>query len=270
LLQQVGAFLLCVPPVHGGIAVAGWYTLFFIVFNIGNSACSGPFDAMMIESTRDDDDYRIFTTVVFPICGLIGGGSGILVTLISPIMAAVISFTVNLISTLLLVYRVETPVIRVTARNPDLIPSVRIAARTHEFKSIFLYKVLINSAITIFLACYAYYLLIGFDIKDIKKYVQLLIVIAYAAAGVGICTTIACNWLLRFVDKVQFLQTLLLMGAVFTFVSIFVILPSSSSLTGYVVVCVLVAMLGFPGRLVETLILRDLVVYDTFTTGIVL
>lgn len=260
--------MLCLPPFEGGVAIFGWFTFSFLLYSIGNQCFNGPFDSMMIESTRDDDEYRKLYTIYFPISGFLGGVVGVLLTIALPPLAGFLSIICATVSLYLLITQLETPKLREAPKNPDLIPSIRISCRTNEFRSVFAYKVIITSVVNIFTAVYGYYLLLAFDFSDLSKYTNLLVIIALVSAIFGIIINIICYWVLQRLDKIKFLLAILLIGSALCFASFFTILPGRSSFIGYVGLCIAVVIVGFPARLVESLVVRDLVVYDSFITGI--
>ena len=266
-IKGFSIFMLTIPISHHGDAIFGWYILFFTLFQIGTEFSDGPFDAWMIESTKDDEDFRKIYSVSGPLGGFLGGICGLIFTLFFPIFGSIIYLIGGGIFTYLIVMFVTSQVIRKQPPLPDLIPSLRICSRTNEFFSIFYLKVLIDSGINIFVTVVGFYLLIGFNIHTVKAYINILLLGTIIGASIGIPLTIFMNWVLKKYDKIQIYLILIGTVVLLGFVAFFVISPIVNSFEGYFTILCLMNIISYPAKLFDRLIIKDLITYDTFITG---
>jgi Na+/melibiose symporter-like transporter len=267
LVKAIALLFLSAPLFKSGQAVFGWYTLFYTLFQIGTELTDGPFDAWMIETSRDDEDYRKIYSVAGPIGGFIGGVTGLVLTIFFPLVGALIFLIGSGLMTYLTVSYISSHVTRVQPALPELVPSVRICARTNEFQSIFCLRVLVNSGANIFITVVGYYVLIGFDINNVKAYVNYLLIGSVIGASIGIPLTVMMNWILVRYDKITLYLTLMVLVIFLGFVAFFVTIPGVNSFEGYLTVLSLINALSYPAKLFDQLIIRDLITYDNFMTG---
>lgn len=265
-VRAVALLFLCSPPVKSGVAVFGWYTLFYVLFQFGSELSDSPFDAWMIEMTKDDEDYRKIYSVAGPIGGFLGGISGLVLTLFFPLVGSFIFIVGAGIFTYLLVVYISSPVTRKT-HLPELVPSLRICARTNEFKSVFCLRVLIDSGVNIFITVVGYYVLIGFDLEKVSSYVNYLMYGSIAGACLGIPLTVTMNWVLLWYDKITLYLIVISLVFVLGILAFLITTPGLNSFEGYFILLCLINTLSYPAKLFDRLIIRDLVIYDTFMTG---
>lgn len=222
----------------------------------------------MIESTKDDNDYRKIYSVAGPIGGFLGGICGLGLTVFFPIIGSILYVIGGGIFTYLIVRYLSSHVMRKQSILPDLIPSFRICSRTNEFHSIFYLKVLIDSGINIFITVVSYYLLIGFHINKVKSYVNILLLGSIVGASIGIPLTIFMNWILKKYDKIQLYLVLIVIVIFLGFIAFVVASPMINSFKGYFIILCFMNVLSYPAKLFDKLIIRDLITYDTFITGL--
>jgi Na+/melibiose symporter-like transporter len=266
VVKGIALVFLCSPPRKSGVAVFGWYTLFYVLFQFGAELSDSPFDAWMIEMTKDDEDYRKIYSVAGPIGGFLGGISGIVLAMLFPLVGSFVFIIGGGIFTYLLVAWISSPVTR-KVPLPELVPSLRICARTNEFKSVFCLRVLVDSGVNIFITVVGYYVLIGFDLEKISSYVNYLLYGSIAGACIGIPLTVMMNWVLYWYDKITLYLILVSLVFVLGFVAFVITTPGLNSFEGYFILLCLMNTLSYPAKLFDRLIIRDLVTYDSFMTG---
>ena len=267
--KAVSLFLLVLPPSQEQDVLIGWFCAFLSLFFVGDALGSNPFDSWMVESTASDEDYTRIMSLSSPIGGLLGQllGAGLLYT--SPVACGVVFLAGIALGTWMMVVYIPNVVYRAAPPLPDLIPSVRICTQTVEFRKMLVNKVLIGAAIAIFSNIAFFYLMIGFrNVNDVNGAANWFIIVAGIAAFAGVILMVACNWLFKVWDKldVYLFQAwaVMLLSLVCFFVSLD---GGDDALYLYIAIAAGMASLAFPIRLMDTLFVRDLVIYDTFITG---
>jgi Na+/melibiose symporter-like transporter len=166
------------------------------------------------------------------------------------------------------VYYIPSIVHQQVAKLPPLIPSMRIASRTNEFRTIFTNRVLIGSATGIFAGAASFLFLIGFGLSTTSDFVIYSILLAVVGLIVSLFVNIGMNWLLQYVEK---LRVYLILAATVTVLSTIAFIPANFSNTSAFVVLLIftliLSIISAPIGLIESLMVRDLIVYDTFITG---
>lgn len=269
-LSAISLVLLTMPPSDDGTALAGWFTLFYITFGIGQATMTNPLSSWFIESSRDSQDYLRITTLCLPPALFVGGVLAIASIVSSPMIGSAVSLVFGMIALYALVTNVPNPVVTTVEKLPEIIPSVRIAYKTPEFRMIFLNKVIEGAATGMYFSAMNYLLLVGFtQIQKVSDMVIYTLAYTVISGTVGLALVVACNWFLQGREKLtvflNLTRALALMGLVSFFVSIF---GDSWAFTTVYVIYLLVGVLSAPLLLVNSLFVRDLVVFDTFTTGL--
>lgn len=269
-LKAISMFLLVLPPSQEQSVLIGWYTAFLSTFFIGDAVYSSPFDSWLVESTCSDEDYTKIFAFSSPIGGFLGQIIGVVLLLVSPLSCGFV-FLIGLgIGTYLVVKYVSNVVYRKAPALPELIPSVRICTQTVEFRKMLTNKILISAAIAIFANIAGFYLLIGFkNVNKVSAVTNLIVISAGIAAVVGVFLMVACHWLFKKWDKLQVYRAQIFIVMFLSIVCFFVTLDTdNNALVLYIAVGAAMASLAFPIRLMDSLFVRDLVLYDTFLTGL--
>ena len=260
--------MVCIPPATSGTIVPVWYLISSVIAAAGRGITSNPFSSWIIESCIDNAEYRALTAIPFNIGIYIGALFGGLLVIFMPAVAAVVCVAGYSISTFLLVYYIPSIVHQQVAKLPPLIPSMRIASRTNEFRTIFTNRVLIGSATGIYGTAASLLYLIGFNLATNADFVIYSILGAIVILIASLFVNIGMNWLLRYVEK---LRVYLMLAAVVAVLSTIAFIPANFSNTAafvaFFIFTIILSIISAPIGLVETLMVRDLIVYDTFITG---
>lgn len=266
--MYVGTLMVCIPPATSGTIVPVWYLLSSVIAAAGRGITTNPFNSWIIESCVDNAEYRALTAIPFNIGTLLGALFGGLLVSFIPAVAAVASVAGYSVSTFLLVYYIPSIVHQQVAKLPPLIPSMRIASRTNEFRTIFTNRVLIGSATSIFSSAGSFLFLIGFGLSTNADFVTYSILLAVVSILGILFVNIGMNWLLRYVEK---LRMYLYLTAGVAVLSLAAFIPANFSniaaLVAFLVFTLLLSIIYGPISLIESLMVRDLIVYDTFITG---
>jgi Na+/melibiose symporter-like transporter len=261
--------LLVLPPSDNPTVLVIWFAIFYSLNVVGDSIRNYPYESWIIESSQDNADYLRLKSIVFPIALLLGGATSIVLYLLSPILCAVIYAIGGSCALVALVKYVPNHTLRAVEQQPSIIPSLRIAARTQEFRQIFLNCVLEATAVGMYFASTNYLLLFGFNyLETFQDYIVFTLVAGVVAGILGVGSSIACNWLLQKYDKIAVYLLLTRVLAAIGLVSF--VISSFMSETAFFVffalyVCVSVAY--SPLSLILRLFTRDLVTFDTFVNG---
>mmetsp|Transcript_25061 Transcript_25061/g.34425 ORF Transcript_25061/g.34425 Transcript_25061/m.34425 type:complete len:723 (-) Transcript_25061:146-2314(-) len=269
IVNAIGVLMVCAPPVTKGLFVTFWYLISSIIANIGKGIYTNPYQTWIIESCVDNSEYRQIQTIATNIGTLFGALFGGLLTIYFPIFGALISVVGGGITTFLLTWYIPSVVHRKVASLPPLIPSIRIAGRTNEFRTIFTNRVLIGTATGIFSTNGSLLLLLGFGLGTTQDFVTYTTVLAVAGALGGIACVVVCNWYLKYVEKLGlYLQLAALVTAISLIGFIVCIFTSQAAFFVFFVLILIAGIIYFPITLIESLMVRDLILYDTFTTGL--
>ena len=245
-----------------------WYLVSSIINSAGRGISSNPFSTWIIESCKDNSEYRSLVAIPFNVGSILGALFGGLLASFIPAVAAVAGVIGYGISTFLIVYYIPSVVRQQAAKLPPLIPSFRIASRTNEFRTIFTNRVLIQSAMGVFSTAGSLLLITGFNLGTNKDFVTYSILLAIISIIGILIANVSLNWLLRYVEK---LRVYLLLAALVAVLSLVAFIPACFTTTGALIVFlifeVILSVASGPIGLIESLMVRDLIVYDTFITG---
>ncbi len=245
-----------------------WYLVSSIINSAGRGISSNPFSTWIIESCKDNSEYRSLVAIPFNVGSILGALFGGLLASFIPAVAAVAGVIGYGISTFLIVYYIPSVVRQQAAKLPPLIPSFRIASRTNEFRTIFTNRVLIQSATGVFSTAGSLLLITGFNLGTNKDFVTYSILLAIISIIGILIANVSLNWLLRYVEKLRVYLVLAVLVAVLSLVAF---IPACFTTTGalivFLVFTVILSVASGPIGLIESLMVRDLIVYDTFITG---
>ena len=267
-MRAVSFLLLTVPPNSDDKkSLIIWFAVFKTTSAFGKGAYNNSFSAMLIENSANEADYMKFMSVTAPIASFLGGVTGLAVTATLPLLSAMIILIGGSISAFFLVKYSRFKETRPPEKQPDLIPSIRTACRSNEFRVIFINNVLLGSAIGIFANAAAFLNLIGFDvIEKQSEYVLYSILTTVATAITGIGIMISFNY---FVgegksEKITVYQRVCLYASL---LGVIVFFCSFTSFYAFFILTILILIVTFPFNLLSTLLIRDLLNYDVFITG---
>eukprot|EP01036_Dinobryon_divergens_P024033 gene24033-32444_t len=269
IISCVGTLMLCIPPGTSGLIVPLWYLLSSVIVSVGRGVSGNPYNSWLIESCINNAEYRALVTIPINIGTLTGALFGALLVAFIPIVAAVASVLGTIVSTCLLIYYVPSVVHQQVAKLPPLIPSLRMASRTNEFRTIFTNRVLIQGATSIFGNAASFLVLVGFNVASNSDFVIYSILLGVVGTIAGLCLNIAMNWLLRCVEKLRvYLNLAAAVMVLSTVAFIPANIPNATALVIFLLIIVLLTIVGYPIYLIESLMVRDLILYDTFITGL--
>ena len=127
---------------------------------------------------------------------------------------------------------------------------------------------MIQSTSSIALTTGTYLIILGFDkfslYKDIVPFLEL---VAYGSLLLGLLFIVALNWILKRYDKLPVYAVLTWTVAVVAVLAFFSSL-TSSGFYPFVFFLLILVVLSSPIGIIDTLFLRDLVIYDTFLSGL--
>lgn len=124
--------------------------------------------------------------------------------------------------------------------------------------------VLIDAGTTILQNFLQTFVLLNYSetVSDASKY--FLIIVVVGGAG-GAVISVACLWILKIFDKLhvyRFFLVVVSIGSIFLFIYTIVI----DDVTGFIAIAATVTLMAVPLNLINSFMVRDLVVYDTFVT----
>ena len=221
-----------------------------------------------MESSISSSDYRKISTLPITIGNFCGAVIGFGSLQLSP-TASTVGVAVFSVSVLLMVLFVPNELHRKAEKLPPIVPSLRIAARTKEFRSIFFNRVLIGSATQIFTSSASLLLLIGFsNIHTQKDFVFYSLAMGITSGTLGAFIVVFFNWYLLMVDKLTVYLRLTMVVTVASGIGFLATLGSSLyCFILYFLTNMTIGILYHPIIVVESFMLRDLIIFDTYSTG---
>lgn len=277
LIYVICIFALAFPP--GGFNLAnqkvlfGWGSLFTTIMYVAADWLYIPLNSWYIESTADNADFIKINTIPRNIGGAVGGLLGFLTSALIPTHVAYCVIMVILIvpTTSAFLYFVPNTQLNAVPKQPDLIPSLRTCMRSKEFKTIFINKCLLFSALSIATGLLTFLYVTGFFpaiecYKDIVPYIVVLTVIA-VIGSVVVQASLAC--ILAKYDKLAVYRTICTLTSVIAIV----IFPVSlaKGFTGFYLVIAMSLLLSYclaALYMIDSFFVRDLIVFDQFVTGL--
>mmetsp|Transcript_32482 Transcript_32482/g.44524 ORF Transcript_32482/g.44524 Transcript_32482/m.44524 type:complete len:595 (-) Transcript_32482:20-1804(-) len=236
---------------------------------MGSGLSGNPFTAWMMESSVNDTDHRKITTVPNTLGSFCGILTGFICLQISPFIASV-GAILSSASVYFLITFVPNVVHCKRESLPPIVPSIRIASRTKEFRNIFLNRVLIGSATSIFTSSASLLLLIGFsNIHTQKDFVFYSVCMGIVSGTVGVCIVVALNWYLTLVDKLTVYLRVTKFVTIASFVGFIATLGTNMPcFILYYLMNMSIGIMYHPIAVIESFMLRDLILYDTYSTGL--
>lgn len=235
---------------------------------MGGGLAANPFTSWLMESSTSSGDYRKISTLPCTAGNFVGMFLAFLSLQISPLFSTfgVLFFG---ISVFLMVLFVPNEVHRKTDHLPPIVPSIRIAARTKEFRSIFFNRVLIGSATNIFTSSASLLLLIGFsNIHTQKDFVFYSLAMGITSGTLGVIIVILFNWYLQIVDKLIVYLRITIVIVIASFVGFLATLSNSFyNFILYYLMNMVIGVLYHPVIAIEGFMLRDLILFDKYSTG---
>jgi len=256
---------------HDGGVMTAWYCLCQCIGFISFAIYETPFNSWMLESCADSAEYSQIQSKASPLAGVLGGICGILMVVISPITGAIISFVGGSVTTYFLIYNITSVVYQKAPKQPSLIPSVRVAMKTREFQQLFANQVLIGVATGCFGSSAAFILAFQFNVIVKTSGVTLyLIGAAFGGAIIGMLSLIPCQSMInKGYEKLNLLLKSIFLASAVGFIAFFLAIGQSDLLFYLFFIIMMVAIaISFPIGMIQKIMLRDLVVYDTFLTGL--
>jgi len=238
---------------------------------MGSGFCGNPFTAWMMESSINDSDHRKITTLPNTMGSFCGILFGFICLQISPLIAS-LGAVLSSVSVYFLIVCVPNIIHHKKEKHPPIVPSVRIASRTKEFRSIFMNRVLIGSATSIFTSSASLLLLIGFsNINTQKDFVFFSIFMGIASGTMGVCIVVALNWYLTLVDKLTVYLRITKLVTIASFIGFIATLGTTMPcFILYYLMNMTIGIMYHPIVAIESFMLRDLILYDTYSTGILM
>jgi Na+/melibiose symporter-like transporter len=263
---------LTTPPSKDGHVLTGWYTTFLGLYALGVGSFNPSFDSWVVESTRDDADFSKIRSVANPIGGAIGASVGFFLLYVSPIGLSIGTAIIGSCVLYVVVKYIPNKVFRTAPKTPELIPSVRICMQTTEFVKLMINSTLFSAASIIFLNTLLLSFILLYDAEKVQDAVNYTVVMSGVGGSLGVVLVISCNWLFKRFEKLNILR---IFFAIVGFLSICIFFASLShgenemyGEISYVIMGSVVLIIGFSVSLINNILLRDLVMFDKFLTGI--
>lgn len=225
-----------------------------------------PFKSWLIENSVDDEDYRRIRSVAVPIGALVGGISGTLLMVFSPVTCAYYNLIGGAIALALMIFFTPSKPFRESDRVPQIIPSIRLCSVSKEFRQVFINQVFIEGCINTYNAIMVLLLITSYDVKKEGTASMLYLLVSIIGGIIGVAFNVSCNWIFTKIDKLQVYKVLLWI-CVFICVITFFISFDPSNFLGVIIIGVIFGIIGAPANLIFNMFIRDLVIYDTFVTG---
>ena len=269
-LKCIACICLCNPPRENlsSTGITAWYLILYSLGASGSGLSSNPLTSWLMESSISSSDYRKISTLPITIGNFCGAVIGFGSLQLSP-TASTVGVAVFSVSVLLMVLFVPNELHRKAEKLPPIVPSLRIAARTKEFRSIFFNRVLIGSATQIFTSSASLLLLIGFsNIHTQKDFVFYSLAMGITSGTLGAFIVVFFNWYLLMVDKLTVYLRLTMVVTVASGIGFLATLGSSLyCFILYYLTNMTIGILYHPIIVVESFMLRDLIIFDTYSTG---
>jgi hypothetical protein len=265
-----GTFIPCGYDCSPGF-IAAWYFIVSMVASVG-SACIGlPYSSWLIESTVGEEDFTFINTVcgIVPrIIGFLGSGLAVYAAGEYVKYLTAVCTTLGLISAILLLVYVPNNTSRKVEKQPPLIPSMRTCFKTKEFSRVFFNETAIQTATALNSDCAQIFVILMVAGTQ-ATFVLLTVAQVVVASMIGLPLLIfLTTCYLKNHDKIvvyQFLTKFLCTSAVSAF--FLSIIPRIGPLMFWGLLLLLGAIY-FPVSFLQSLFVRDLIQFDTFTTGL--
>ncbi len=256
------------PSKSDGDVVSGWFTVFFPIYLVGLGCYNVPFDTWILESTKDDADFSKIRSVANPIGALFGAFIGFFVLRESPVAIGLIFAIGAPLSVAAAVLYVPNNVYRTAPRIPELIPSFRICMQSSGFRKLLVNTTCFSAAIAIFNSSLILILVMCFSVMKLDFAVTLVVYTSAFGGSLGVIFMILCNWLFKKYDKLNIMFVLLAVVFVLSIFMFFLTLASdSAALYIFIIFGSTIIVIGFGLNLINSVLLRDLIMFDSLVTG---
>jgi len=276
VIYVICIFALAFPP--GGFNLSnqkvlfGWGALFTTIVYIVADWLFLPLSSWFIESTADNADYIKIKTIPANIGGAVGGLMGFLASALLPHAVYCVIMVILIVpTTSALLYFVPNTQLNSVPKQPELIPSLRTCMRSKEFKTIFINKCLLFSAISISLGLLTFLYVTGFfpAIECYKEIIPLIVgvTVIIVIGSVAVLASLQC--ILAKYDKLVVYRTVCVLAAIIALAIFPVSLPKG--FTGFYLVIATSVLLTYCLVVlgsIDGFFLRDLIVFDQFVTGL--
>ncbi len=267
IIQFVSVFFLCLPPTNlTNNQLFAWFISFSSLSWGGFMFYFFPFKSWLIENSVDDEDYRRIRSIAVPIGALLGGISGTLLMVFSPVTCAYYNLIGGFIALALMILFTPTKPCRETDRVPQIIPSIRLCSQSKEFLQVFINQIFIEASAATYNAIMVLLLITSYAVKKEITASVLYLVMSIIGGIIGVAFNVSCNWIFTKVDKLEVYNILLLIAVIVCVITFFISFDADN-LTGMIIIGVIIATIGAPANLIYNMFIRDLVIYDTFVTG---
>lgn len=284
LVQFVGVLILTNPQVGNVHTYPAQVAIGNIAGVVGNALWVTPWNSWLIESIRNQATYaKVYAlgaciTVIGLILAIVVGAIG---NQPHVILAGVVVF--GIISLPLLIYFVPNPILQEAPAQPPLVPSLRTCIRTAEFRTILLNTVALSIGLTLGQEFLLIVLYSCFGFTHQKEVNGALFVTAIAVP-IGTCVFIPLiAWSVGKFEKIHLYRGLSVLMWVLALMSVLAMIPgigaysgdsySDSTLLSYYTLYIisqvgLICAAAIPIGFINSLFLRDLVIYDNFVNNV--
>ncbi len=266
IIRFIAMLFISAPPVKHTNLMFTWYAVFGSLHQIGYGIYTNPFSSWMIESTVDEADYMKFNIVSGFIAGALGGIISAVTLSISPLGTAVVIAIGGMISLVIIVAYVPTTVYRQAPSVPRPIPSLRICIQSKEFRTILWLTIIIGAASSMYGQLVLFIFATCFGLNNESFVIQLTLASAVIGTIIGILLIISCNWIFKKIEKIRVFVFLLFILISLSIATFFLTL-NRSTLYPYLIGTIIMTIIATPGSFILNLLLRDLVIFDTFVTS---
>lgn len=270
MLQMISGLFLCLPPnKDNNLLLSLWYATFYVICDIGYNIASIPFSSWLLESAFDTDDYTRINAIASQIGSAVGYGVGLAVLyFIQPIYIGLINLCVGSLTLIAVLYCIPSKVNVKLPSMPPLIPSVRTCMRSGLFQKLFINRILIYAVVGISGSAYAYITAIGFEyVKTNAILVKILLIQGIIVTVLAIPVGIITNYILTYVEVIVLYQWTTI-GYGFSCIILFVSVISNKTFYFFECMFTLSSLFFTAASIIDTLLIRELVILDTFQTGL--
>lgn len=252
--------------------LAGYYVTFYPLMAIPTAMFYSPLGALLVETCADPEDFSRVGALSQVVGGVFGSVLGGLMTNFlyssAPWLTPVVAIVFAAVYLVLFVLYLPSNICRKVDPQPPLIPSFRLCIRTKEFATLWTNEVLISIAYNVAAGLTNVFLIVNGSIKNNSQLV-FFVIVSFIGTNVlaTLTTVITVSYTIIKFDKLKVYLRLTQSAVVVGFVGFFVTLVNGSSVP-ILVYFIVVAMIIVPMLSIESIMLRDLISYDTFITGI--
>ena len=257
-----------------------WYLVCNLTVTIAGTCYGSVFQAWFIESCADQDDYRRVLTLGITVPSGVGSlvGVGMVASQMSPV-AVVISSVFATIFVGAVLWYLPSRIVEKASKQPPLLSSVRVLSNSKEYRTVLVNKTVILTAFNCGTEFLVYAAFLCFPITHYQEMLKYYIIFALMNTVGSIVMAVIINCLLaKRWEKVNMYLGLTKFFVFLAGVFFAIYLPTlvsdlsySSGMSLFFVwlVTVIITIFLFGGAMfLDGLIVRDLIRYDTFRTGL--